>query len=309
MENKSRSVDDTHRFDHSYDLSTLRFKKSTDSAANLDLMNRFVLSCRRAGIRKSTILSYVNTAKRLLEHMQELGIQKDLHEIDQYDFDIILLLKQGTIRNYKKFVKKFYGWYVDENPLNATETELGNMRWYSRLKLESIDSTVQPHEVLTSEEIDRMLAVCSNNPRNKALIAVLADGGMRIGALGSCQIKHVQLNDTAAKIYISKTSKSKKTADARGIPLTWSTGYLEHWISMHPQKNNPEAPLWVLNNRSSSLSLDGKPMGYNTLRKALERIGAKAGVKKRVNPHAFRHYAIINWILDGLTEQEIKHRA
>jgi hypothetical protein len=35
----------------------------------------------------------------------------------------------------------------------------------------------------------------------------------------------------------------------------------------------------------------------------------KAGIKKNVHPHLLRHTAITNWILDGLNEQEVKHRA
>ena len=35
----------------------------------------------------------------------------------------------------------------------------------------------------------------------------------------------------------------------------------------------------------------------------------KVGIKKNVYPHLLRHTAIINWILDGLNEQEIKHMA
>jgi hypothetical protein len=35
----------------------------------------------------------------------------------------------------------------------------------------------------------------------------------------------------------------------------------------------------------------------------------RAGIKKRVNLHGLRHLAITNWILDGYSEQEIKHRA
>ncbi len=32
-------------------------------------------------------------------------------------------------------------------------------------------------------------------------------------------------------------------------------------------------------------------------------------VGRGVNPHSFRLKAITNWILDGLNEQEVKHRA
>ncbi len=35
----------------------------------------------------------------------------------------------------------------------------------------------------------------------------------------------------------------------------------------------------------------------------------KVGIMKNVYPHLLRHTDIKNWILDGLNEQEIKHRA
>ncbi len=50
-------------------------------------------------------------------------------------------------------------------------------------------------------------------------------------------------------------------------------------------------------------------MSYKTIRVTIQNIARDAGIKKRVNPHSFRHKAITSWILDGLNEQEVKHRA
>ena len=52
-----------------------------------------------------------------------------------------------------------------------------------------------------------------------------------------------------------------------------------------------------------------EPLSYKSVRSTIAKIGERAGIKKPVNPHTFRHLAITNWILDGLNEQEIKHRA
>jgi hypothetical protein len=41
----------------------------------------------------------------------------------------------------------------------------------------------------------------------------------------------------------------------------------------------------------------------------VKTIAEKAGIKKNIHPHLLRHTAITNWILDGLNEQEVKHRA
>lgn len=117
MKIRKKDVDDVHFFDNSFKRAVELFKE-TDRAANVELMNKFIASCRRSGIRKSTVLSYVNIGKRLVEVMDEVGLEKDIHEIDQYDFDTVLLyledeikLKQGTIRNYKNLLKVFWMVY------------------------------------------------------------------------------------------------------------------------------------------------------------------------------------------------------
>ena len=126
---------------------------------------------------------------------------------------------------------------------------------------------------------------------------------MWVGALASCRIKNVEFNQYGAIIYISKTSRSKKTAEPKGIPITWSTGYLNQWLSVHPMQNEPVAPLWTTINEPY------QPLSYKTIRLTIKKIARDAGIKKRVNPHSFRHKAITGWILDGLNDQQVKHRA
>jgi hypothetical protein len=74
-------------------------------------------------------------------------------------------------------------------------------------------------------------------------------------------------------------------------------------LAIHPLKDNPEAPLWT------TLTVPHEALSYNAIRMTLQEIAETAGVKKRVNPHSFRHKAITSWVLDRLSEQEIKHRA
>lgn len=175
-------------------------------------------------------------------------------------------------------------------------------KWVRKLKLGKIGTQVQPGDIHTQDEISKLLEACWH-PRDKAMIAVLFDGGLRVGAFASCKIKHVVFNKFGAVIYISNTSRCKKTAQAKGIPLTWSTGYLNQWLSVHPRKNDPEAPLWT------SLNINSGPLSYNTINKRLKKIACVAGVNKPMNPHALRHTAITSWILDDLNDQAVKHRA
>ena len=64
---------------------------------------------------------------------------------------------------------------------------------------------------------------------------------MMVEALAFWRIKNVEFNQYVAIIYISKTNRSKKTAEPKGIPISWSTGYLNQWLFVHPMQGNPEA--------------------------------------------------------------------
>jgi len=125
---------------------------------------------------------------------------------------------------------------------------------------------------------------------------------MRVGALASCRVKNVEFSQYGAMIYLSKTG-ANKTTSAKGLSLTWSAGYLNQWLAVHPFHDDPEAPLWVTLNENKT------DVSYATIRKMIKITAEKVGIKKGVHPHLLRHMAITNWILDGLNEQEIKHRA
>ena len=57
--------------------------------------------------------------------------------------------------------------------------------------------------------------------------------------------------------------------------------YLQSWINDHPKKNDPNAPLWW-GNRETALKI-------TQTQALIKKYATKAGVKKRVHPHLFRH--------------------
>lgn len=295
----TQNVDDVHSYDTGFIKAMERLESAPTSQINKDKIKGFVMNCRTEKLAKSTITNYLNLLTRMTARLKETGFNKNLDEMEQNDFDKLQLhledvkkICAGEIRNYKKVTKKFFSWLGNGEP----------PKWVSKIKLENIDSTVQPSDILTQADIDKLLAAC-RHPRNKAFIAVMLDSGMRVGALASTRVKNVEINQYGAILYISKTSRSKKTTAPKGIPITWSTGYLNQWLAVHPMKDDPEAPLWT------TLNEPYQAMSYKTIRATIQNIAESAGIKKRVNPHSFRHKAITSWILDGLNEQEVKHRA
>lgn len=295
----TRSVDDVHSFETGFLMAMKRLRESEISPENKGLIENFIVKCQIEGLAKGTLVGYLNYITRMSQRLQELGITKSLDVLTEDDFNRLLFslqnekgLQQSGLRNYKKVTKKFFNVITSGEP----------PKWVQKLQLKTLDTPVQPSDLLTQEEFDRLMEAC-RHPRDKALIAVLADSGIRVGALASCRIKLVEFNQYGATIYLSKTGQANKTTPAKGIPLTWSTGYLNQWLAVHPRSDDPEAPLWVTRDKNQ------EPMSYQSLLRTVKHLGEVAGIKKRVHPHGFRHMAVTHWILDGYNEQEIKHRA
>jgi site-specific recombinase XerD len=234
----THSVDDVHSFDTGFLRAKERLRNAEISQENKDLIENFIVKCQIEGLAKGTLVGYLNYITRMVQRLKELGIDKPLNTLTEDDFNRLLVhlqnehgLKSTSLRTYKKVTKKFF----------RVVTSGESPKWVQNLKLKTIDTPVQPSDILTQKEFDNLMEAC-RHPRDKALIAVLADSGIRVGALASCRIKSVEFNQYGAILYLSKTGLANKTTSAKGIPLTWSTGYLNQWLAVHPLKEDQDAP-------------------------------------------------------------------
>lgn len=284
--------DDIHGFDKGYEAAVKRMSRAQVSERNRELITAFVKNSKKKGNRKSTYTNDLNIALRMA-----LFFKKDLNTITETDYDRLIdhLEAKGMVDyNYRKVTKKFFKWVTnDDIP-----------KWVRQIHLPHGETPVQPGDLRTKEELDKLLNACTH-PRDKALIAVALDSMMRIGALGTLRVKSPIFNNNGAVLYMSSTSQNLKTTTPRPIPLTWSTGFLNQWLSIHPCKDDPEASLWV-NLRGHDRN---KAMSYNTLRKTLKSIAVRAGLKGRIFFHLFRHQKVTDMLINGFPVQQIEYQA
>jgi ribosomal protein L40E len=80
---------------------------------------------------------------------------------------------------------------------------------------------------------------------------------------------------------------------------------LRNWVENHPLKDDNDAPLWA--NKTVYFGRGCKPetLTYERLSAIIRFVAAKAGVKKKVNPHSFRH-ARATHLAKVLPEQQLK---
>ncbi|CAG0999979.1 hypothetical protein METP3_03232 [Methanosarcinales archaeon] len=284
--------DDIHGFDRALEMALKRLDDPIVSPNNKELIHRFIRASKKKGDRKSTLARDCNLMRWILKRYKG-----DLDKMTDLDFDDLIDSLERDKKddyNYRKLVKKFFRWYTqDEVP-----------KWVRNIKMPRNKTPVQPSDLLTKDEIESLLDACEH-PRDKAMIAVALDSSLRVGALGTMRVKNVTFSNYGAVLYISPTSRNVKTTKPQPVPLTWSTGYINKWLDVHPSKDDPNAPLWV-NLRGPSRGL---AMQYKTIRLTLAEISERGGVKKKVFYHLFRHQKITEMILQGYSEQQIKFQA
>ena len=185
---------------------------------------------------------------------------------------------EWTKHEYRRSIKKFFKW-------------LGKGDAVSWIKCTSPRNRKLPEEILTEDDVKRMINAARNS-RDRAIISVLYESGCRVGEFLSMRIKNASFDRYGAVIVVhGKTGY-------RRIRLVSSVPYLAEWLNSHPFKEDSEAWLWI------SLRTF-KRIPYNSLRIILRKIVEKAGVKKKVNPHAFRH-ARATHLANHLTEAQMK---
>ncbi|MDG6927900.1 MAG: tyrosine-type recombinase/integrase, partial [Nitrososphaerota archaeon] len=169
-----------------------------------------------------------------------------------------------------KMIKVFYRWLLTGSlDRNAPYPDI--VKW---IKTGVKRNELREPDILTEEEVKALIAN-AKTARDKAIIAVLYDGGFRIGEILPAKIGDVSFDDMGAKIRVSGKTGGRTERLIASVPL------LSRWLDQHPEKGDPEAWLWE--------SVQGKHLSYAKLQAMLKRTAKKAGIKKRVYPHLFRH--------------------
>ena len=192
-------------------------------------------------------------------------------------------VSKATKKYYLVGFKQFLKWALKEFD-NPNYREL----------IDSISTTMRVDEknasdMLTDEEINALFRA-AKEPRDLALLSVLAEAGCRVGELVSMQIRHVKFTDEFVWVTLPK-SKTRP----RALPLKESMTYLANWLSHHPLKDDETAPLWISLNKLPSKKGDSdrayQKMKTNSVLELIHRLATRAGIKKRCYPHLLRHTA------------------
>lgn len=278
---------DIHKYEMRLNRKLEQIKSSNLSKNARKRIFEFQRYCEVSGLSKARMLRYLNDLPFIAKHLK-----KDFEEATRKDIERVIHIIENmnyayqTKLAFKTTLKKFYKW------LSGGEEYPECVKWLKTTG--KANNTKIPEDFLTEDEVKRMLS-SSPYPRDRAIISVLWESGCRVGEVLSLQIKHVTFEDAFTRITVSGKTGMRR------IPLVNSSSYLTEWLGNHPLKDNPEAPLWVgIGNVGRS-----EPMEYGAVRKMLQQTARHAGVKKKVNPHNFRH-SRSTFLAKRFTESEME---
>jgi site-specific recombinase XerD len=195
----------------------------------------------------------------------------------------------NTKHDYVKALRAYLLWMIETGKSSLDEKRVRKIKIPPRDYI-----TRSPDEILTSEETAQIIEAAGSN-RDRALIAVLYETGMRIGEVALLRWKDLTPDETGIGVHI-RDEKTKRERHSRIID------YREHissWRKEHPGRNNPDAPVFIDRFRKEALE-------YQAIWMIIKKAAERAGVTKRVHAHLFRSSRVTHLVRQGYSESVIK---
>lgn len=201
-------------------------------------------------------------------------------------------LSRSTLNSRKVIVKCFFKW------LRQTEDYPQEVRHIkgSRPQADSIPTD----ELVTRQDLQALLQAHPDR-RDKALIAFLYESGFRAGEVCALNVGSVEFLPQFAQVTLPKGAPGLKTG-ARTIIIFDSRPFLQDWWENHPFKDDRSKPLFHSLSRRAPMVR----MTNGALHGFVKKAGERAGIKKHLHPHLFRHSAATERVRLGWTEAHMR---
>lgn len=181
-----------------------------------------------------------------------------------------------TTFDHKKILKIFFRWMK----LGSRDfRKVGDPIETKDVRIKKVKDRVSREDLITDDELSRLLTACMENPRDRAFIDCHAEAGTRPGEILNLKIRHVTFDKYGATLQVDGKTVPHPVRLIRSVPN------LAAWLSVHPMKNNPEAPLWI----NLGYGKEGTPLTSAAAAQMIRRRCELAGLQKRVYLNLFRH--------------------
>lgn len=194
-------------------------------------------------------------------------------------------LSQNTISLTQSKIIQFYEWAFDETDDEKYSILARKLR---KIKLRRLKKDINPSNILFPEDIKKLINVATIE-RDRCIIAVLYESGMRIGELFALTHDMIEMDELKQEVRFNIPNIEGCKTGARSVICLEIYGYVQDWLKCNPSKQ------FI-------------PMHKNGLRKILARLFKLAGINKPCNAHHFRHSAITHAAGLNMSETQLSYR-
>lgn len=216
--------------------------------------------------------------------MTPLGVQRYLTGLRE-------TMKPVSVHHHFRALKTFFRWCVEVGLLPETPLRGMTMRIPRILP-----------RVPEDQDVEQLLRSCSQTfegRRNQALVALLADSGLRISEALRLRIEDVRFSTRTLEVRGGKGGK-----DGVGFFGTETAHLMRVWLAAR-REATLEDYLFV--------DRRGRSLTCSHATHMLHRLSVDAGLARKIGPHALRHYAATSILKQTgdleLTRQVLRHES
>lgn len=201
-------------------------------------------------------------------------------------------LKETSIRRRIACLKVFFRWAVDESLLGSSpfDTLKERIRLPKRLprtlnhaEIALLRKALGPSRSRKTKE----------DIRDRAIVHVLLDTGVRVGELTSIQLEDLSLPDSC--IRVRGKGNRQRLVYLLYLPLFQA---LQAYVTRARPTTGYDDSLF--------LRSDGHAFTTNEIRRVLREFADRAGIQRRVTPHMLRHTCATQWLELGLDTRYVQ---
>ncbi|MGH9287980.1 MAG: tyrosine-type recombinase/integrase [Acidimicrobiales bacterium] len=255
------------------------------------LVSSWRRSLRQRNLAARTIKTYVESATQLAGWLAERGVT-DVDEVTRdhvADFITHLIDTRSPSTASVRFraLQQFFGWLADEG-------ELVGPNPMEKMRPPMVPE--RPVPVLTVDQLRALFASMSGKTfkdrRDKAILRLFADTGLRLSELAHLAVADVDLDEQVAVVM----GKGRRP---RAVPFgAKTTAALDRYLRVRRRhKRADESSLWLGPNNRQALTVNG-------IGQMVRRRGAEAGIPD-LHPHMLRHTFAHSWLAEGGNEGDL----
>ncbi|MDO8725123.1 MAG: tyrosine-type recombinase/integrase [Candidatus Methanoperedens sp.] len=194
-------------------------------------------------------------------------------------------LNQTSIWIFEKKLIQFFNFCFNETE-DVKFTKI--IRKLKTVKVDTPKNDIKPQDILLPEDIKRLINV-STIERDRCLISILYESGMRVGELRALTTDMIEMNEEKQEVTFHIPDQEGCKTGTRSVLCLEVFSYVQDWMKCN------------VNQKFMPLSQSG-------INKILQVLFKKAGINKPSNPHMMRHSSITNAVIMKMQPNQISMR-